>query len=290
MIVVTGATGQLGRLVVKALLEKTSPSTVIAAVRNPDKAQELAQSGVQVRTADYDRPETLVSALKGAEKVLLISGNTLGQRVAQHRAVIDAARRSGVQLIAYTSVLHAPTTALFVGPDHRETEAALKASGVPTVILRNGWYSENYLFRAAGAVKSGALLGCAGDGRISAAPRADYAQAAATALTKPEQAGRVYELAGDQAFTLPELASELSRQTGRPIRYQNVSESEFAVALEKNGIPSAYAPMMARSDALAAEGALFETGRQLSGLIGRPSTPLATVIEQAIRAGQIPKA
>jgi NAD(P)H dehydrogenase (quinone) len=289
MIVVTGATGQLGRLIVKALLKKTAPSLVVAAVRSPDKAADLAQAGVNVRAADYDRPETLAAALQGAEKVLLISGNVIGHRVTQHRAVIDAARKAGVQLIAYTSVLRAPTTPLTVGPDHRETEAAIKASGLPAVLLRNGWYSENYLFRAAGAAKSGVLLGCAGDGRISAAPRADYAEAAAVALTKANQAGRTYELAGDESFTLPMLASELSRQLGRSIGYKNVTENEFKEALEKNGIPSAYAPMLARSDALTAEGVLLETGRQLSGLIGRATTPIAKVIEEAIRAGQIPR-
>jgi NAD(P)H dehydrogenase (quinone) len=289
MIIVTGATGQLGRLIVKALLKKTAPSQVVAAVRSPDKAADLAQAGVNVRAADYDRPETLAAALQGAEKVLLISGNVIGHRVTQHRAVIDAARKAGVQLFAYTSVLRAPTTPLTVGPDHRETEAAIKASGLPAVLLRNGWYSENYLFRAAGAAKSGVLLGCAGDGRISAAPRADYAEAAAVALTKPNQAGRTYELAGDESFTLPMLASELSRQLGRSIGYKNVTEDEFKEALEKNGIPSAYAPMLARSDALTAEGVLLETGRQLSGLIGRATTPIAKVIEEAIRAGQIPR-
>ena len=289
MIIVTGATGQLGRLIVKALLKKTAPSQVVAAVRSPDKAADLAQAGVNVRAADYDRPETLAAALQGAEKVLLISGNVIGHRVTQHRAVIDAARKAGVQLIAYTSVLRAPTTPLTVGPDHRETEAAIKASGLPAVLLRNGWYSENYLFRAAGAAKSGVLLGCAGDGRISAAPRADYAEAAAVALTKPDQAGRTYELAGDESFTLPMLASELSRQLGRSIGYKNVTENEFKEALEKSGIPSAYAPMLARSDALTAEGVLLETGRQVSGLIGRATTPIAKVIEEAIRAGQIPR-
>jgi NAD(P)H dehydrogenase (quinone) len=289
MIIVTGATGQLGRLIVKALLKKTAPSQVVAAVRSPDKAADLAQAGVNVRPADYDRPETLAAALQGAEKVLLISGNVIGHRVKQHRAVIDAARKAGVQLFAYTSVLRAPTTPLTVGPDHRETEAAIKASGLPAVLLRNGWYSENYLSRAAGAAKSGLLLGCAGDGRISAAQRADYAEAAAVALTKANQAGRTYELAGDESFTLPMLASELSRQLARSIGYKNVTENEFKEALEKSGIPSAYAPMLARSDALTAEGVLLESGRQLSGLIGRATTPIAKVIEEAIRAGQIPR-
>src|SRR5581483_6485285 len=193
MIVITGATGQLGRLVVNALLKKTSPAQIVAAVRSPDKVADLAQVGVTVREADYDRPESLAAALKGAEKVLLISGNVLGRRVAQHRAVIEAARKAGVGLLGYTSVLHAPATKLMVGPDHRETEAAIKDSGVPAVILRNGWYSENYVFRAAGAAKTGELLGCAANGEISAAPRADYAEAAAVALTSTAQAGRIHE-------------------------------------------------------------------------------------------------
>jgi NAD(P)H dehydrogenase (quinone) len=289
VIVVTGANGQLGRLVVRALLKADASSKVIAAVRSPDKARDLAQARVEVRHADYDQPETLETALRGAEKVLLISGTAVGRRVAQHRAVVEAARNAGVKLFGYTSVLRAPTTPLTVGQEHRETEKVIADSGLPAVLLRHGWYAENYLFRCSGAAASGVLLGCAGTGRVSAAPRADYAAAAAAALTKPEQAGRVYELAGDEAFTLNGLAAELARQLGKPITYRNIPESEFVTTLERAGIPSAYAPMLARSDAVTAEGALLEEGHQLSKLIGRSTTPIGAVIEEAIRNGRIPK-
>ena len=289
MIAVTGANGQLGRLVIRALLKSVAPTKVIATVRNRDKAAELVASGVEVRLADYDRPETLEMALAGVEKVLLISGNAVGKRVPQHRAVIEAARKAGVRLFGYTSVLRAPSTALAVGPEHRETEALIKSSGINWVILRNGWYSENYVNRAAAAAGSGVLVGCAGEGRISAATRADYAAAAAAALTKPDQAGRTYELAGDDSFTLPQFTSELSKQLERKITYRNVTEDEFRGTLEAGGIPSIYAALMAKSDAATSEGALLETSRQLSGLIGRPTTPVGAVIAEAIRDGRLPK-
>lgn len=288
MIVITGASGQLGRLVVKALLKTEPPGRLIAAVRSPEKATELAAVGVVVRSADYDRPESLEAALRGAEKVLLISGNAVGRRVNQHRAVIEAARKAGVRLFAYTSVLRSPVTPLFVGQEHRETEALIESSGLPAVILRNGWYCENYVGRAAAAAGGGVLLGCAGEGRISAASRADYAEAAAAVLTRPNQAGETYELAGDTAFSLAELAAELSRQLGRPISYRNIGESEFRAGLESSGIPAVYANMMARSDALTAEGALLDTGHQLSRLIGRPTTPIGAVLAEAIHDGRIP--
>jgi len=282
MIVITGATGQLGRLVVAALLKKVPATGIVAAVRNPDKAKDLAALGVQVRYADYSRPETWAGALKGADKLLLISSNEIGQRAAQHRTVIDAAKRAGVGFLAYTSVLHADTSALGLAGEHRETEALIRASGIPFALLRNGWYTENYTAGVPAALKLGAVYGCAGDGRISSAARADYAEAAAVVLTADSQAGRVHELAGDTPYTLTELAGEISRQSGKIIGYVNLPEADYKNALVNAGLPEAIAELLADSDTGASKGALFDDGRQLSRLIGRATTPLATSVAAAL--------
>ncbi len=278
MIVVTGATGQLGRLVIAALLKKVPAAEIVAAVRNPEKANDFAESGIQVRYADYSQPASWDEALKGADKVLLISSSEIGQRVNQHRSVIDAAKRSGVKLLAYTSVLHAGISPLGLAAEHRETEALLSASGIPFVLLRNGWYTENYTAGAPAALTHGGVYGCAGDGRISSAARADYAEAAAAVLTADNQAGRVYELAGDTAYTLTELAAEISRQIGKNIGYVNLPQTEYKDLLVKVGLPEVIAELLADSDSGAAKGALFDDNRQLSKLIGRPTTSLATAI------------
>jgi len=278
MIVVTGATGQLGRLVIKALLEKLPAAEIVAAVRNPEKARDLAETGIQVRYADYSQPASWDEALKGADKVLLISSSEIGQRANQHRNVIDAAKRSGVKLLAYTSVLHAGTSPLGLAAEHRETEALLSASGVPCVLLRNGWYTENYTAGVPAALAHGAVYGCAGDGRISSAARADYAEAAAAVLTTDNQAGRVYELAGDTSYTLTELAAEISRQSGKNIGYVNLPEAEYKSVLIKVGLPEIIAELLANSDTGASKDALFDDSHQLSKLIGRPTTSLATAI------------
>lgn len=279
MIVVTGATGQLGRLVVHSLLRSVPAGEIVAAVRQPDKAADLAALGVQVRQADYDQPATLAAALAGADKVLLVSSSEVGRRVPQHRAVIDAAKAQGVRLLAYTSVLHADTSPLGLAPEHRQTEAAIAASGVPAVLLRNGWYTENYTAGIPAALAHGALLGSAGQGRIASATRADYADAAAAVLASGEdQAGRIHELAGDQAYTLADLAAEISRQSGKAVAYQDLPQPQYQAALEQAGLPAPLAAMIADSDAAAAKGALFDDGRQLSALIGRPTTPLAQAV------------
>ncbi|WP_213767545.1 SDR family oxidoreductase [Caballeronia sp. dw_19] len=282
MIVVTGAAGQLGRLVIKALLKTQSASEIVAAVRSPEKAADLAALGVHVRRADYNEPATLETAFKGADKVLLISSNELGQRAVQHRAAIDAAKRNGVQLIGYTSVLHADTSPLGLADEHRETEEALRASGVPFVLLRNGWYTENYTGSLAPALEHGAILGSAGDGKISSATRADYAEAAALAMTRDAQAGHIYELAGDTAYTLAELAAEVTRQSGKKVEYQNLSESDYKAALIGVGLPEVLAALLSDSSTGASKGALFDEGHQLSQLLGRPTTPLATVVAEAL--------
>lgn len=285
MYAITGATGQLGRLVIEALLKHVPPGEIIAAVRNPAKAGDLAAQGVVVREADYDRPETLGPAFAGARKVLLISSSEIGRRGPQHRAAIAAAQAAGVSLFAYTSVLHADTSPLVIADDHKETEAALKASGVPHVLLRNGWYTENYTAAIAPALAHGAVIGASGDGRISAAARADYAQAAAAVLLSSEpQAGKVYELAGDGSFTKAEFGAELARQSGKPVAYQNLPEAAYAQALAGAGLPEAFAAILAQSDTATAQGALFDDSGTLSRLLGRPTTPLAETIAKALAA------
>lgn len=197
MIAVTGATGQLGQLVIKHLLNKVEPQQIVALVRNIEKAASLTSLGVQVRQADYSKPETLESALDGVAKLLLISSSEVGQRASQHKNVIDAAKKSGVELLAYTSLLHADTSPLALAEEHVETEAYLKQAEVPHVLLRNGWYTENYLASVAPALANGGFIGCAKDGKISSAAREDYAEAAAAVLTsEAEQNGKVYELSG----------------------------------------------------------------------------------------------
>ena len=291
MLAVTGATGKLGQLVVAALLQQLPPGKIAALVRAPAMASELAAKGVIVRQANYDRPETLGPALAGVDKVLLISGSEIGRRVPQHKAVIDAAKAAGVKLIAYTSLLHADTSSLGLADEHRQTEVLLKESGVPYVLLRNGWYTENYTASIPAALQHGALLGSAGEGRIASATRADYAAAAAAILAASEdQGGRIYELAGDEAYTLAEFAAELSRHSGRDVVYRNLPEADYRAALVGAGFPGSDAAMLAQSDAAAGQGALFDDGHQLSKLIGRPTTKLRDlliVLEKAPYEAQI---
>ena len=287
MIVITGATGQLGRLVIQSLLERgAAPASLVAAVRQPARAADLAALGVQVRQADYEQPETLQTAFAGAEKVLLISSSELGRRAAQHRAVIEAARAAGVALLAYTSVLRADTSELGLAGEHRETEAMLAASGLPHVVLRNGWYTENYLASVPATLQHGVLLGSAGAGRIASAARADYAAAAAAVLLAPaaEQAGRVHELAGAPAWTLAEFAAELGRLSGRSIPYQDLPPAEYQGILAGAGLPGPLAELLADSDACASRGALDGSDAALRALIGRPATPWTAQLAAALAA------
>ena len=283
MIAVTGATGQLGRLVIHELLKTQPANSIIAAVRSPEKAEDLADLGVVVRQADYDQPATLATAFNGAKKLLLISSNEIGKRAAQHSAVIDAANASGITLIAYTSLLHADTSPLALAQEHVITEQKLAESGVPFVLLRNGWYTENYLASIPSALEHGAFIGAAGNGKIASAPRADYAAAAAAVMASPQdQAGKVYELAGDTAYTLAELAHYLSETTGNTIQYQNLPEAEFAKVLVGAGLPEGFANILADSDAGAAKGALFDSSHQLSQLIGRNSKPMTESLKASL--------
>ncbi|WP_077173983.1 SDR family oxidoreductase [Yersinia proxima] len=284
MIAVTGATGQLGRFVINALLKKVPASEIIAAVRSPEKASDLAALGVQVRKADYSQPTTLQAAFQGVDKLLLISSSEVGQRIAQHTAVINAAKHAGVKLLAYTSLLHADKSPLGLGEEHRATEALLRESGLPVVLLRNGWYTENYAASIAPALAHGAFIGAVGDGRIASATREDYAQAAAEVLTQENQAGKVYELAGDDSYSLAEFSAEIARQSGKPVVYKNLSEADFKQALLSAGLPEVFASLLADSDAGAAKGGLFDDSHTLSKLIGRPTTPYAKVIAATLAA------
>ncbi|KTR88720.1 MULTISPECIES: SDR family oxidoreductase [Pantoea] len=282
MIAITGATGQLGRLVINALLKKVPASEIIAVVRSPEKAQDLQALGVALRTADYNQPQTLQGAFAGVQKVLLISSSEVGQREAQHRAVIDAAKAAGVSFIAYTSLLHADTSPLGLGVEHRATEALLQASGIPYALLRNGWYSENYAASIAPALAHHAFIGAAGNGRIASAAREDYAAAAAEVISRDDQAGKVYELAGDDSYTLAEFSAEIARQSGEQVEYVNLPPAEFSAALIGAGLPAPLAELLADSDAGAAQGALFDDSHTLSKLIGRPTTPFAAVIKATL--------
>jgi len=276
---VTGATGQLGRLVVEKLKQKVAADSVVALVRNPKKAADL---GVETRPFDYTQPETLVTSLKGIDKLLLISGNEIGQRLPQHKAVIEAAKQAGVKQITYTSILHADSSPLGLAGEHLGTEVAIKESGLTYTILRNGWYTENYTGSAKGAVGAGAFIGNAGDGKIASAARVDYAEAAAVVLAGEGHENKTYELAGDEAYTLTELAAEISRQTGKIVPYNNLTETQYADILKSFGLPAGLAEMLADSDTGASKGGLFDDSRALSKLIGRPTTPLAIVLAEAL--------
>lgn len=276
---VTGATGQLGRLVVEKLKQKVAANSIVALVRNPAKAADL---GVEARAFDYTQPETLVASLKGIDKLLLISGNEIGQRLPQHKAVIEAAKQAGVKQITYTSILHADSSPLGLAGEHLATEAVIKESGLTYTILRNGWYTENYTGSAKGAVGAGAFIGNAGYGKIASAARVDYAEAAAVVLASEGHENKTYELSGDEAYTLTELAAEISRQTGKTVPYNNLTETQYADILKSFGLPDGLAEMLADSDTGASKGGLFDDSHVLSALIGRPTTPLAEVLADAL--------
>ena len=278
-VAITGASGQLGRLVIQKLKTLTDPATLVGLARTPAKAADL---GIAIRQADYAAPDSLTAALQGIDTLLLISSSEIGQRTAQHRHVIDAAKAAGVKRIVYTSLLHADSSPLSLAAEHVETERLLKSSGLSYTILRNGWYTENYTGSVKAAVAGGAFIGSAGDGRISSAARADYAEAAATVLTSAGHAGKTYELAGDAAYTLADLAAEISRQTGKAIPYKNLPESNYAAALAGFGLPEGLAAAIAGWDTGASQDALFDDSRQLSKLIGRPTTSLSASVAQAL--------
>lgn len=282
MIVVTGASGQLGRLVVQGLLKKVPAGEIVAAVRNAAKAEDLAGLGVQVREADYDRPKTLETAFAGADTVLLISSNEVVHPVPQHKAVVDAAKKAGAGLLAYTSILRADTSRLALAAKHKATEEYIRASGVPFVFLRNGWYLENQMALGP-ALADGVIVGSAGEGRFAAAARADYADAAVAVLSGDGHANQVYELGGDEPYTLSQLAAEVTRQSGKNVVYHDLPKKEYAAALAGFGLPVALADKLADADAWAAKGELDSSSHTLSELIGQRTTTMAAAVRAALR-------
>lgn len=285
MIVVTGATGQFGRLAVENLRKRGVPAAEITvAVRDTDKAADLLAEGVTVREADYDRPETLVPAFTGADKLLFVSANGPDDlRITQHRAVVTAARQAGVGLVAYTSITEADTNPIGLSRVHRDTEAALADAGLPTVLLRNGWYTENYTANLPGSVERGAIVGSAGDGRIASATRADLAEAAAVVLTRENQAGKVYELTGDTAWTPAELAAEATAVSGTDVVYTDLPAEQYADILTGAGLPGFLVELLVDADVKISQGALAKVTGDLSALLGRPTTSLTDAVTAALK-------
>lgn len=284
-IVVTGATGYLGRLVIESLLTADVPAGEITAVaRDREKAAPLAALGVRVRAADYDRPETLTDVFRAGDRVLLVSGSEVGRRVPQHTAVIDAARTAGVAQLAYTGILGGPDADLELAAEHKVTERLILDSGLPYTFLRNGWYTENYTENLAPVLEHGAVVAAAGEGRVASATRADYAAAAAAVVTGEGHLNRAYELCGDTAWSLAEYAAELSRQTGRTIAYNNVPGETLLGILTGAGVPEAMAGLLVDVDKAIERGLLVGTTGDLSRLAGRPTTPLAETVAEALKA------
>ncbi len=283
-ITITGATGHLGQLVVRALLARGVPAQDVRALgRDAGRLASLAALGVQTRVADYDDASSLSAALAGTDRLLFISASTTGaDRPRQHQAVIDAAVSAGVGQVAYTSIVGATSSRMQLAQEHAATERALAASGLDVVLLRNSWYLENYSGQLETQLASGVVLGAAGDGRVSAAARLDYAEAAAAVLTQDGHLGRTYELGGDEAFTLSEYASTLRRVARQEVRYQDVPEQALAEQLAGFGLPQGVATMLADSDAGIARGDLLVETGDLARLIGRPTTGLEQHLGEAV--------
>ncbi|HUF96843.1 MAG TPA: NAD(P)H-binding protein [Ilumatobacter sp.] len=278
MILVTASTGHLGRLVLDELRTKVDPSTIVATARRPEALADLAAEGVVARELDYDRPDSVSLALTGVTQVLLISGSDVGRRVPQHQAVIDAAIAAGVEHLAYTSVLHADTSSVPVAPEHLATEQLLAAAPLTTTILRHGWYVENYTERLEPSLANGAFVGSAGEGRIAAATRADFAAADVAVLVDPTLRGSTYELAGP-AFTMSELAAAVSALAGRDLPYHDMPAEQYGAILSGAGLPEPLVQFLVATDLSIAAGGLDASSETLERLIGRAPTTLTTALQ-----------
>ena len=281
-IAITGATGQLGNLVIEQLLQLTAAQNIVVLVRNVDKAEHFKVQGIELREFDYDRPETLVPALSGVDKLLLISANEIGRRTPQHQAVINAAKVAGVPYLAYTSLLRADTSPLGLAQEHRETEKLIQDSGITYTFLRNNWYSENYLAGVAHTIEIGTLFGAAQDGRISSASRIDYAEAAAKVLTSTGHENKTYELAGSESFSLSDLATFIGQAVNKDIIYQNLSAEEYTRGLTQAGLPAGLVDVIVDADIQTIQGAMYSDSKDLEQLIGHKTTSIQDAIKAAL--------
>ena len=281
-IAITGATGQLGNLVIEQLLQLTAAQNIVALVRKIDKAEHFKVQGIEPREFDYDHPETLVPALSGIDKLLLISANEIGRRTPQHQAVIDAAKVAGVPYLAYTSLLRADTSPLGLAQEHRETEKLIQDSGITYTFLRNNWYSENYLAGVAHTIEIGTLFGAAQDGRISSASRIDYAEAAAKVLTSTGHENKTYELAGSESFSLSDLATFIGQAVNKDIIYQNLSAEEYTQGLTQAGLPAGLVDVIVDADIQTIQGAMYSASKDLEQLIGHKTTSIQDAIKAAL--------
>ena len=281
-IAITGATGQLGNLVIEQLLQLTAAQNIVVLVRNVDKAEHFKVQGIELREFDYDRPETLVPALSGIDKLLLISANEIGRRTPQHQAVINAAKVAGVPYLAYTSLLRADTSPLGLAQEHRETEKLIQDSGITYTFLRNNWYSENYLAGVAHTIEIGTLFGAAQDGRISSASRIDYAEAAAKVLTSTGHENKTYELAGSESFSLSDLATFIGQAVNKDIIYQNLSAEEYTQGLTQAGLPAGLVDVIVDADIQTIQGAMYSDSKDLEQLIGHKTTSIQDAIKAAL--------
>ena len=282
-IAITGATGQLGQLVIQVLLKNTTANQIVALVRNPNKAQQLKDQGIELRHFDYDQAETLVPALKGIDKLLLISANEIGRRTPQHQAVIEAAVQANVPYITYTSLLRADSSKLGLAQEHRETEALIQNSGLKYTFLRNNWYNENYLGNLTHTVETGTLFGAAQNGKISSAARQDYAEATAKVLLSEGHDQKIYELAGSNSFTLEQLAGFISKASGKTVTYSNLSAEDYTQGLKQAGLPDGLIEVIVDADVQTARGGMYSERQDLQQLLGRATTPIQAQIAALLK-------
>lgn len=279
-IAVTGATGNLGSLIIESALTRgVAAGDITAIVRDESKAAALSKKGVLLRVAPYEDEAALTAALQEVDRLVLVSGSEVGQRLAQHTNIINAAKAAGVQFIAYTSLLNVETSELGLAPEHLGTEQLLAESGIDYALLRNGWYWENYASAIDSGQATGKFFGAAGSARVSGAARLDYAEAAAAVVLSNDSAGKTYELAGSPSLSYQDIADEVAKVIGRDVTYVNQSVAEYQATLESFGVPSEVAAMFAEMDPAIEKGALYSESTDLQDLIGRPTTPAAEALK-----------